>query len=138
MSYDLSEVPNQFKKAGLLLSIDSLLKKLVEQVEGATGAIVLEADGEAVQWYTTGDSDRLRLRSAYLAVVLRASRVPAARAALGDLRSLLLKYDYSCLVVREIESDCFAVLELDPSANLSQALFHLDPIIEELRVEIAA
>jgi len=44
----------QIKKAGLLLSIDSLLKKLVEQVEGATGAIVLEADGEAVQWYTTG------------------------------------------------------------------------------------
>ena len=120
------------------MSIDSLLKKLVAQVEGATGAIVLEADGEAVQWYTIDDSDRLRLRSAYVAVVLKASRAPASRAALGDLRSLLLQYDSSCLVVREIESDCFVVLELGPSANISEALFRLDPIIRELRGEIAA
>ena len=120
------------------MSIDSLLKKLVTQVESATGAIVLEADGEAVQWYTIADSDRLKLRSAYVAVVLNASRVPAARAALGDLKSLLIRYDSSCLIVREIESDCFIVLELEPSANLGEALFRLDPIIEELRAEIAA
>jgi predicted regulator of Ras-like GTPase activity (Roadblock/LC7/MglB family) len=115
-----------------------LLKKLVAQVEGATGAIVLEADGEAVQWYTIDDSDRLRLRSAYVGVVLKSSRAPASRAALGNLRSLLLQYDSSCLVVREIESDCFVVLELGPSANLGEALFRLDPIIRELRGEIAA
>ena len=120
------------------MSIDSLLKKLVEQVEGATGAIVLEADGEAVQWYTIADSDRLRLRSAYVAVVLKASRLPASRAALGDLRSLLLKYDCSCLLVREIGSDCFVVLELGPSANIGQALFRLDPIVKELRRELVA
>lgn len=119
------------------MSIDSLLKKLVAQVKGATGAIVLEADGEAVQWHTTTDSDRLRLRSAYVAVVLKASQAPASREALGDLRSLLLKYDCSCLVAREIESDCFVVLELGPSANIGQALFHLDPIVKELRGEIA-
>jgi len=134
----ISTDQTESKRLGTLLSIDSLLKKLVAQVEGATGAIVLEADGEAVQWYTIDDSDRLRLRSAYVAVVLKASQAPASRAALGDLRSLLLKYDCSCLVVREIESDCFVVLELGPSANISEALFRLDPIIRELRGEIAA
>jgi predicted regulator of Ras-like GTPase activity (Roadblock/LC7/MglB family) len=138
MAYDLKEVSNRIQKVGTLLSIDSLLEKLVAQVEGATGAIVLEADGEAVQWYTIDDADRLRLRSAYVAVVLKSSRAPSSRAALGDLRSLLLQYDSSCLVVREIESDCFVVLELGPSANISEALFRLDPIIRELRGEIAA
>ena len=120
------------------MSIDSLLKKLVAQVDGATGAIVLEADGEAVQWYAVEDSDRLRLRSAYLGVVLKSARVPAALAALGPLRSLFIKYDTACLVVREIESDCFVVLELEPSANVGEALFRLYPIIDELRGEIAA
>lgn len=120
------------------MSIDSLLKKLVAQVEGATGAIVLEADGEAVQWYTIADSDRLRLRSAYVAVVVKASQAAASRSALGELKSLLFKYDSCCLLVREIESDCFVVLELGPSANIGQALFRLEPIIRELRGEIAA
>lgn len=138
MAYDLSEVPNRIKKAGTLLSIDSLLRKLVAQVEGATGAIVLEVDGEAVQWYAVVDSERLRLRGAYVAVVLKGCRAGASRAALGDLRTLLLEYDRSCLVVREIESDCFVVLELGSSANIGQALFRLDPIVKEIRGELAA
>ncbi len=121
-----------------MLSIDSLLKKLVAEVDGATGAIVVEADGEGVQWYTIADSERLRLRSAYISVLLKACRVPAYRAAMGDLRSLLVKYDRGCLVVREIESDYFVVLELGPSANVSQALFRLEPIIKNLRKEFAA
>lgn len=120
------------------MSIDSLLKKLVAQVEGATGAIILEADGEAVRWYAVVDSDRLRLRGAYVAVVLKACRATASSAERGDTRSLLLKYDRSCLVVREIDRDCFVVLELGPSANIGQALFRLEPIVTDLRGEIAA
>ena len=120
------------------MSIDSALKKLVRQVEGATGAIVLEADGEAVQWYAIEDSDRLRLRSAYVAVVVKACQTSASRAALGGLKGMILNYDRCSLVVREIESDCFVVLELGPTANIGQALFRLDPVVRELRHEIAA
>ena len=137
MAYDLKEIPER-TKGGTFLSIDSLLKNLVENVDGATGAIVLEADGEAVQWYAVADPDRLRLRSAYVGVVLKSARVPASLAALGALKSLFIKYDSACLVVREIESDCFIVLELDPSANIGEALFRLDPIIDGLRGEISA
>ena len=121
-----------------MLSIDSLLKKLVSQVEGATGAIILEADGEAVQWYAVADSDRLRLRGAYAAVVLKSCRAAASRAELGGMRSLLLEYDGSSLAVHEIDRDCFVVLELGPSANIGQALFRLEPIVVKLRGEIAA
>jgi predicted regulator of Ras-like GTPase activity (Roadblock/LC7/MglB family) len=138
MAYDLREVKIESRKMGTLLSIDSALRKLVAQVEGAIGAIVLEADGEAVQWYTIEDSDRLRLRSAYVAVVVKACQTSASRAALGGLKGMILNYERCCLVVREIESDCFVLLELGPSANIGQALFRLDPIVRELRREIAA
>jgi len=37
------------------MSIDSVLAELVSQVEGATGAILVAADGEAVQWHPPAD-----------------------------------------------------------------------------------
>lgn len=136
IAYDLRE-HKPTSKGHVILSIDSLLKKLVGQVKGATGAIILEEDGEAVRWYADFDGDRLRLRGAYVAVVLKASRAAASRAKLGDIRSLLLEYDRSRLVVQEIDRDCFVVLELGLSANIGQALFRLKPAVVELRGEIA-
>jgi predicted regulator of Ras-like GTPase activity (Roadblock/LC7/MglB family) len=120
------------------LSIDSVLKRLVEQVDGATGAIVLEADGEAVQWYALADSDRLKLRGAYVAVMVKAFQTSANRAAMGGMKDIILNYDHYSLIVREIESDCLLVLELGRSANIGQALFRLAPIVKQLREDITA
>lgn len=118
------------------MSIDSLLKELVSTVEGATGAIVLEADGEAVQWYSTSADERLRLRGAYVAVVLKSCRATAVRAKLSDLSCLILAYDGASFVAREIDRDCLVILELSPLANIGQALFLLKPAVERLHSEI--
>jgi predicted regulator of Ras-like GTPase activity (Roadblock/LC7/MglB family) len=134
----ISTITNRTRKATPLLSIDFLLKQLVSQVKGATGAILLEADGEAVQWYAVADSDRLRLRGAYAAVVFKSCRAAAIRATLGGTRSLVLDYDRSSLLVRQIDHDCFVVLELDPSANTGHAMFRLEPTVVKLRSELAS
>jgi len=47
--------------------IDTLLNELVSSVEGATGAIIVAVDGEAVGWGVSSFSERLRLRGAYAA-----------------------------------------------------------------------
>lgn len=120
------------------MSIDSLLKKLVAQVKGATGAIILGTDGEAVQWYAPSEGERLRLRGAYAAVEFKGCLAAATRAKIGNARSLLLEYDHSSLIVHEIDDDCFVVVELGPSANIGQALFRLKPLVAELRAELAA
>lgn len=118
------------------MSIESLLTELVSSVEGATGAILLEADGEAVQWYSKSEAERLRLRGAYVAVVLKSCRATGVRAKLSDLRCLILAYDGASFVAREIDRDCLVVLELSPLANIGQALFRLKPAVERLRIEI--
>jgi predicted regulator of Ras-like GTPase activity (Roadblock/LC7/MglB family) len=118
------------------LPIDSLLRNLVSAVEGATGAILLGTDGEAVQSYTGDSGERLRLRGAYVALVLKSCRATALRANLGTLNCLVLQYAGSGFVVHEIDSDCFLVLELSTSANIGQALFRLKPAVENLRAEI--
>jgi len=117
-----------------------LLKQLVESVEGATGAILLESAGEAVQWHNADESqsERLRLRSAYVAVMLQNSRAVAARTAVGEAARLVMQYDAATFVAQVIERDYFVVLELDPWANIAEAIYRLQPTVDRLRRLLAA
>ena len=118
------------------MSIESVLSELVSDVEGATGAIILAADGEAVQWHTTTDGEQLRLRGAYVAVAVQSSRESAVRKKLGDVKGLVLEYEGSSFVAQEIDNDCFVAIELAASANIGEALFRLGPAVAKLRVEL--
>jgi predicted regulator of Ras-like GTPase activity (Roadblock/LC7/MglB family) len=115
-----------------------LLKQLVAGVEGASGAILLESAGEAVQWYAVDESqtERLRLRSAYVAVVLQNSRAIAERTEAGRAAHLVLQYDGVSFIAQVVERDYFVVIELCSSANIGQALYRLQPIIANLRREL--
>ena len=119
------------------MPIDALLAKLVSDVDGATGAIVLAADGEAVVWHTKLDAEMLRLRGAYVAVAVQSYRESRARKTLGTLQTLVLEYEGSNFVAEEIDNDCFVVIELAGSANIGEAMFRLGPAAIKLRRELA-
>lgn len=113
----------------------ALLEQLVEGVEGASGAILLESAGEAVEWHSRepGQAERLRLRSAYIALVLQNSRAVAARTAMGEALWLVMQYDGASFVAQVIERDYFVVLELSLWANVAEAVYRLQPAVERLR-----
>ena len=118
------------------MSIESILSKLVSDVEGATGAIILAADGEAVQWHAATDGEQLRLRGAYVAVVVQTYRESAARKEMGPMRSLVVEYAGSSFVAHEIDNDCFVAIELGASANIGEAMFRLGHAAAKLRNEL--
>ncbi len=111
----------------------ALLKELVASAQGASGAILLEADGEAVQWYAETDAERLRLRAAYVVMVLESCRATSARTNMGQMDCAILQYDGASFVGQEVEHDYFLLLELDPSANVGQAIYRLQPAIDNIR-----
>jgi predicted regulator of Ras-like GTPase activity (Roadblock/LC7/MglB family) len=113
-----------------------VLRDLVRAVDGAQGAIFLDGEGEAVQWYTISDSDRLRLRAAYLAVVVQSYRASSAKLGFGKSLSLIVQYQTAQFVIEGIDDVYFLVLELGPSANLAQCAGRLAPAIATLRSEI--
>lgn len=116
--------------------IDSLLKDLVSSVDGATGAIIVAVDGEAIQWRASSPTERLRLRGAYAAVVMQTFRAAAARAGLGRLSHLVVEYDGATLVAQEIDNDCSVVLELEPRASVGRAVYRMQTSAARLRDEI--
>jgi predicted regulator of Ras-like GTPase activity (Roadblock/LC7/MglB family) len=117
-----------------------LLKQLVDRIEGASGAILIESAGEAVQWHIVDEKqeERLRLRSAYVAVVLQNSRALAKRIEAGQAAYIVLQYDGASFVAQIVERDYFVVVELRPSANIGQAVFYMQPIVEGLRQRLNA
>ena len=120
------------------MGFDSPLKEVVLAVDAATGAIFLDNGGEAVQWYTRGDQDRLRLRAAYLAVLVQTCRSSCARLKLGNISRTVLEYDGAWLITEEIDASYFIMLELGSSANLAKAISQLSLATAILRREIAA
>lgn len=120
------------------LSFKPVLEELVSSVEGAEGAIFLEVDGEAVEWYAPGDGDRLRLRAAYIAVVLQASRALAKHLDIGTTRQMLLAYEGAKFIIEELGSGYFLVLEVSVSTNVAWARYRMQPAVASLRAEILA
>ncbi|HKY03354.1 MAG TPA: roadblock/LC7 domain-containing protein [Blastocatellia bacterium] len=116
----------------------ALLEELVTTIDGAEGAILIESDGEGVQWFARGDEGRLKLRAAYAAVVMRNAGEASARLHLGQLARLVLEYEGARLVVEQIEKGYCVVVDLDPSANTAEAIHKLEPVAAVLRREILA
>jgi len=120
------------------VTFESILKDAVLAVDGATGAIFLDNAGEAVQWYARGDSERLKLRAAYLAVLVQTCRSSCSKLNLGTISQIVLEYEGAWLLTEQIDAGYFMVLELASSANLAKALSRLSLATAFLRQEIAA
>lgn len=116
----------------------AVLRELVSAVEGAEGAIFLDAEGEAVQWHARGDVERLRLRAAYVAVVLQAARASVGKLDLPNIQHLVVEYEGAKFVVSELGRDYMLILELNKSSNMGEALYRIQPAITRLRAETAA
>ena len=111
----------------------NLLMELVSSVEGATGALILEADGEAVQWYSPIGAERLRLRCAYLVNVLQACRSATTRLNLGETGHLVVSYDGAILVVQEVSLGYYLLIEMSPHANVALAVHRLQQALPQAR-----
>ena len=118
--------------------IEKLLDELVSRVKGATGAMIVAVDGEAVQFGAESINERLRLRGAYAAVVMQTFRLASARSGMGRLKHVVVEYNGSILVAHEIDEDCSVVLELESGSAVGLAIYQSGITAAKLLTEIAA
>ena len=117
------------------MPLNLLLKELVDTDAGASGAMLLASDGEAIEWYACDNSERLRLRGAYLAAMMKRSRSLALQVRL-TAGCLIVCYEGASFVAREVERDCFLVLELNASANVGLAVHRILPMATRIYREL--
>lgn len=111
------------------------LAELVRQVPGATGAILVDGDGEAVVVYAppgevgldgfTGE-ERIKLVGAYHTIALRDAAQLSARFALGQTACLVHRYEAGTVVTKPLSGGYALVLVLERESYAGRGIFYLN------------
>jgi predicted regulator of Ras-like GTPase activity (Roadblock/LC7/MglB family) len=112
-----------------------LLDTLVRSVDGAQGALLLDANGERV--VESGERhERLRLIGAYQGIALARARDVKDRYETGDVRHIVCRYTDGYVISRPLRDGYYLVLALALSANVGQALYRSAEAEERLNAAL--
>lgn len=113
----------------------SLLETLVRSVDGAQGALLLDALGEVV--VEAGDRDeRHRLIGAYQGIALtRAERI-SGRHGVGAVRYILCRYAWGHVVLRPLKDGYYLVVSLGADGDVAEALHRSEDTQERMNAQL--
>ncbi|MBT1070786.1 roadblock/LC7 domain-containing protein [Pelotalea chapellei] len=113
-----------------------IMKDLVEKVPGATGAIVLDWEGEAVQEYCYCEPYEIRFVAAHQGLVLSQLRELQQTGQGGAIEEVVVTSSDRSLITGCINQDYSLMLSIDRSCPVALALHHFRTTITVLRKEI--
>lgn len=117
------------------MPFQGLLDHLVGSVEGAQGAVMMDASGEVV--FEAGDGDeRHRLIGAYQGIALMRLKSAEERCDIGGVRHIYCRYSDGHVILRPLKDGYYLVMSLAPGANVGQALFRSAKTRERLDAEL--
>ena len=114
-----------------------ILKRLVERVPGATGAVFADWEGESVSEFAASLPQlEIQIVGAQWGLVWRELRGSFGRAGLGSPRELIVDGERGGAVVRKVTDEYYVVLSLSSRAQLGMALVELERGAAELAAEM--
>ncbi len=114
----------------------SILKRLVENVDGAQGAILLDWEGEAVDQYAVISDYDIKFLGAHMGIILY-SLTRRLKEELGDddVKSVIIDFGNKRFAVCTVDKDYFAVLVLSPDVVLGLVRRELEMAVNAIRKE---
>ena len=115
-----------------------LLTNLLVDVPGSVGAILVDPEGEAVEWVTRHDDPYdLKVEGAYHSIFMRQLESALAASALGEIRSYALAGQRLTSLTQSLPDGYYVVLVIDRSGSQAQAMEQLGRTAQVLAREIA-
>ena len=116
-----------------------VLQTIVEKTDGGLGALIMGADGLAVEQFFTGEGRdaNLEVAAAEFTSLVRSASRTGKDLALGHLRELVVSLGNLTLVIRLFNRDYFAVLMLKPDGNIGRGRYELRKTELQLASEFA-
>ena len=121
---------------GLRVPFKTILRELVESIPGATGAIIADWEGEAVEQHTLYDDYELKVIAAHKGIVL--SRIREVHAAFPgeEVHYALITTASQHILTGFVGPDYSLVLTLDRGAVVGFALYRFRKALKILEKEI--
>ena len=114
----------------------SLLGRLVDGVPGARGAILVDWEGEAVDYVARMDDYDLRILGAHNGLILDRLRAAVDRLEGAGLEEIVITTSASQTLVMPVSPEYFVVLTLGRSDALGRARFELRRCAGQLSREV--
>jgi|GEM_PF-2973440 len=121
------------------------LTDLVTKVAGAFGAILVDADGEAVTIFALPDQvgldccvgdERIKLIGAYQIITLRACSHLARQFKIGEVQHLVCRYGAAAVLIKALKNNYALVLVMQDSGNIGQGAVYLDQAAEVINQDL--
>jgi predicted regulator of Ras-like GTPase activity (Roadblock/LC7/MglB family) len=113
-----------------------ILRKLVESTPAASGAILADWEGEAVEQHCLYDDYELKVLGAHKGILLSRMKEAQAECAAGDLQDAVITTGTQHVIIGVVGPEYSLVMTLDRGALIGQALHRFRQVVQLLAKEI--
>lgn len=113
-----------------------ILKELVESIPGATGAILADWEGEAVEQFCHFDEFEMKIIGAHKGIILTRLRELHSGMGVGEVEDIVITAGSQRHIVAPVGPDYFLVMTIDRSALPALALRKARTAVDMLKKEI--
>jgi len=114
----------------------TILRELVENTPGASGAILTDWEGEAVEQYGLADEYELKLIGAHKGIILNRMKEIHGKSLPGGLHDAVISTETHHIIVGTIDDDYSLIMTLAKEALVSRAIRQFRRTIGLLKKEI--
>jgi len=114
----------------------AILKDLVEEIPHASGAVLADWEGEAVEHFCLYDDYELKLLGAHKGIILNRMKEIQADLTAGDLQDTVISTEKLSVIIAVVGPDYALVLTLGKEAVIGLALYRLRQAVKLLAKEI--
>lgn len=112
-----------------------LLDRLLEDIPGALGAIIIDWEGEAVDQVARINEYEIKVLGAHSGIILNMLRDALARIDSGELEDVVIRTGEQKTLIAPLTEDYLLVLQLGPEAIVARARYRAQKCVNELRHE---
>ncbi len=111
----------------------TLLNRLLEDIPGAVGAIIVDWEGEAVDQVARIDDYEIKVLGAHSGIILGFLREALMRLEGGDLDELVFRSGENKILLAPLTDEYVLILQLGPTAIAARASYKMGNCVAELR-----
>lgn len=112
-----------------------LLDRLLEDIPGALGAIIIDWEGEAVDQVARINEYDIKVLGAHCGIIMNQLREALARVDSGDLEEIVIRSGENKTLIAPLTEEYLLALHLGPTAIVARATFRMRKCVGELRHE---
>jgi predicted regulator of Ras-like GTPase activity (Roadblock/LC7/MglB family) len=113
-----------------------ILNELMESVPGATGAILADWEGEAVEQSCSYDVYDLKVIGAHKGILLNIMKEIHQKLSVGEIRHTVISTEQQHYITGPIGPDYLLVMTLDKGAIVGRAVRSFESALERMYKEI--